>query len=343
MRKRTLLRLSWSVAGLVLLAILIVISLSVGGHAIRPDDILWSFATALTGSEVSFEGKQLQVVVVQLRLPRILLGVAAGGSLAVAGVVLQAILRNPMVSPFTLGISSASAFGASLGILFHHGSGTRDASVVLLALAFGLGCALLVLLLATVRRTSPETIILVGIALTYLFSACTSVLQYFATQEQLAAIVRWNFGSLNEANWPQVLVSLSALGLVLPLLLWISPKLNALAFAGDESAQTLGIRVARLRTLACVLAVTVSALVVSFIGVVAFVGLVAPHIARLLIGSDHRFLLPFSVVLGGCLMLTADTLGRTLWNPLVIPVGILISFLGAPLFLYLILTQRRGM
>ncbi|MEX5712372.1 iron ABC transporter permease [Parafrankia sp. FMc6] len=251
--------------------------------------------------------------------------VAAGRRRCRRKVVLQGLLRNPMVSPFTLGISSAAAFGASLTILFGDSTGRGNLAMVGSALGMALLCSALLLGLSWFRRASPVTLILVGTALTYLFQALTSMMQYIASEHQLSEIVRWNFGSVNAATWGQVAtVGLPVLAAT-TVLAGQAGNLNAIAFAGDDAARSLGVHVTRTRLVCSLLAVMLAAVIVSFTGVtgvigfVGFVGLVAPHIARLVIGADHRFLLPFAALAGTLLVLAADTAGRTLFAPAVIP------------------------
>lgn len=280
-------------------------------------------------------------VLVHLRLTRVVMAMVAGGSLAFAGVLMQAITRNPLVSPYTIGVSSAAAFGASVAIMFGVGFSAAGLYFVpLTAFLFALGCAVLVFSMAWLRGMGAQTMVLTGIALMYLFSAMTAAVQFVATQEQLARVVHWTFGSLNGIGWDAVAIAGAALLLALPLAMARSWQFNALTSAGDDVSRSLGINVALLRGLAVVLSVVVSAVVISFTGVIGFVGLIGPHVARLTIGSDHRFLIPFSAICGAMLLLLADTVGRMAFSPTVIPVGIVVAFVGVPLFLHLILSRR---
>ncbi len=276
-----------------------------------------------------------------LRLPRIVMAMVAGGALSLSGVLMQAVTRNPLVSPYTVGVSSAAAFGASLAIMFGVGiGGTGLYFVPLTACLFALGCAGIVFSLSWFRNMGAQTMILTGIALMYLFSALTAAVQFVATQEQLARVVHWTFGSLNGIGWDTVAIATGVLAVTMPLAQMQAWRLNALTTAGDDVACSLGINVPMLRITSIFLAVLASATVVSTVGVIGFVGLVGPHVARLIIGADHRALLPFSVLCGAALLLAADTLGRLMFSPVVIPVGIVVSFVGVPLFLNLILSRR---
>jgi iron complex transport system permease protein len=260
-----------------------------------------------------------------------------------AGVAMQGITRNPLVSPYTLGVSPAAAFGASLAIFFGLGQlpGWGAALTVLCAFAAAMACAAVVLGLASVRSVSPVVLVLAGVGLTYLFAALTASVQFVASEQQLAAIVHWTFGSLNGRTWSEVAVAGGAWLLALPVLLLQATALNALAGGGDDVARTLGFHVARVRMSVTLAAVFSAAAIVSFTGVIGFVGLVAPHIARLLIGGDHRWLLPFSALGGALLVLSADLIGRLAFAPVVVPVGIVVAFIGVPVFLHLLLTRRH--
>lgn len=281
------------------------------------------------------------IVVWDLRLPRILLAIIAGIGLALAGAVMQAILRNPLASPFTLGISSAAAFGATLAIILGIGFGFAGGTLVVVnAFIFTMIASLLIFSLASYKRATPETMILVGIAMSFTFSAATSLLQFFGCPEKIAGVVFWMFGCLGGATWTNItLISLVLLACV-PYLLWKAWDLNALG-AGDETAKSLGVNVERVRLVSMLLASFVTATIICFTGIIGFIGLVCPHIARMIIGGDQRFLLPASCILGAVILLGADTLARTIISPMIIPVGIMTAFFGGPLFIYLLL-RRKG-
>lgn len=278
-------------------------------------------------------------IVWMLRMPRIILAALVGFGLGLAGAVFQAILRNPLASPFTLGIGSGAGFGAVTMILFFSGFDTYR--VACGAFVFALLSALLILGVAKIKRASSETMILTGIAQMFLFSSLTSFFQYIGTMEQVHEIVFWFFGSLSKAGWPEIGLAAVMILVPFPILLYRSWDLNLLA-AGDESALALGVDVERLRISAVLAASLITAGCICFTGVIGFVGLVAPHITRMIIGSDYRFLLPISGLTGAILVLGADTIGRTIWAPQVLPIGIMTSIIGVPFFFYLLMKQSRG-
>jgi len=322
------------------LAILVLVATSLGSAKLGLTEVAQALGDRILLLNTGVEDK-VKIIVWDIRLPRIALGVLAGAGLAIAGTAMQGIMRNPLVSPYTLGVASAAAFGASIAIVLGAGLiGHQKYIIITNAFAFALLDAILVYSLAKIRGMRPETLILAGIALMYLFSASTSILQYIATEEELHAIVHWLFGSLTGASWEDVAVVLVTLAGCLPLLMKYSWDLNAM-LAGDETAIALGVNVGGVRAVIMTLSALLAATIICFTGIIGFVGLVAPHITRMLIGADHRFLLPCSCILGAILLLGADTVGRTAFQPTVIPVGIVVSFVGVPFFLYLVLRMRR--
>ncbi|GAB2186542.1 FecCD family ABC transporter permease [Roseibium sp. LAB1] len=327
---------------------LVLIMIALWALSLGANDLSFSQALQITFGFVLSDGLIAEVstlqekVVLQLRLPRIVMAIVAGAGLSVAGVVMQGITRNPLVSPFTVGLSPAAAFGAALAILAGALTMPDIGNYLIVGGAFAssLLCAAIVLGIAGLSGVSATTIILAGIGLTYLFSAFTATLQFVATQEQLSAIVHWTFGSLNASGWDEVLVSTVILALATPVFWKLSWALNALS-AGEETAASLGYNLRTTRLAAAVFSVLLTAGIIAFTGVIGFVGLVAPHIARMTIGNDHRWLIPYSMIVGALLLLVADTIGRSLFSPAVIPVGIVVAYVGVPLFVHLILRQRR--
>lgn len=289
-----------------------------------------------------------RLVVWQIRLPRLFGALLGGASLALSGAVLQAVLKNPLAAPTTLGISQGAAFGAALGITCSsmfinslsgvHGdliAFDESALVSLFAFFFSVLTTFAIVLLTRLRRAGKESIILAGVTLSSLFMAGTTFLQYFADETQLAMIVHWTFGDLSRASWP----GLGIMGVVtvFSMLYFFANRLNYNAIlAGDEVAQSLGVNVVRLRLVSMLVATLATAVAVSLFGILGFVGLVAPHMGRRLVGSDNRFLLPVSAVLGALILLLADVLGQIIIDPVALPAGVITSFFGAPIFLLLL-------
>ncbi|MFW5987775.1 MAG: FecCD family ABC transporter permease [Methanohalophilus sp.] len=285
-----------------------------------------------------------------IRLPQALTAIVAGAGLAISGGVMQSVLRNPLGSPYTLGISHAAAFGAAFSIVIL-GAGTTQSSgdvvtitnpyiTTISAFFWSLVSTAIILALAKYKQATPETMILTGVALGSLFTAGLSGIQYFAEDTQIASIVFWQFGDVSKMAWNELgLITL----FVIPLSIWFtynSWNYNVLN-SGDDAAKSLGVDVDRLRIEGMVVSSMVSALIVSFVGIIGFVGLVVPHIVRKTIGGNEMLLFPFSCIIGALLLLVSDTVARNMIAPEVLPVGIVTSFLGAPLFIYLVIKGRE--
>ncbi len=330
--------------GLVALVFAAILGIRVGTSGAGFLDIIAAFWARLTGTvPTNRADQQLYNIIWGLRAPRVALAILGGAALATAGTLFQGLLRNPLVSPYTLGIAPAAAFGASIAIVLFGGSASGSALPLIIgALVFAFLNTAVVLTLASSRNLNATTLILVGIALSQLFGALTACIQYFAEDEILAAIVRWTWGSVNNSAWYQVVVLLVLLALTFPYIRYRSGAINAIAFAGDDPAKSLGVAVSRVRLEAIAIAATLTAVTIAFTGIIGFVGLVAPHIARLVVGANHRFLIPFSAITGALLLVVADSLGRLVIAPGVIPVGIIDALVGAPIFLYLILTRQKA-
>jgi len=281
-----------------------------------------------------------EIVVWGLRIPRILLGILAGMGLGVAGCVMQAILRNPLASPYTLGISSGAGFGASLAILAGAGIVGGKYLIIGNAFVFALLVSFIILGLSSRKGATPETMILAGIAMMYLFGAMTTILQYFGEAEAVKEAVFWMVGDLDRSSWPKLTIITGALACCVPLLMMKSWDMNVMG-AGDETATSLGVNVARTRIVAMLVSTVVVACIVSFTGTIGFIGLVAPHITRMAIGGDNRYVLPVSGLIGAVLLISADIVARTIIAPVILPVGAVTAFMGAPLFLYMIMRRRR--
>lgn len=340
--------LAWKIGVVVLtlaaLACCLVAALAVGPAGLSAADVLAS----LTGTS---DNPRADAIVRGIRLPQALAAMVAGGGLAVSGAVMQAILRNPLGSPFTLGISHAAAFGAAFAVMAL-GSGlltsgrtavtiTNPYVTTLAAFAASLVASGVIVAISRLRGARPETMVLTGVALGALFTAATMFLQYFATDVQLAAMVFWTFGDTARATWGEL--GLMAL-VVVPGFFYFWAKswsYNAMD-AGDETAKGLGVRVERVRMTGMLLSSLVTAVLIAFLGIIGFVGLVVPHMFRRIIGADHRFLLPASLVGGALLLLASDTVARLILAPHLLPVSVLTAFLGAPTFLYLIIRGKRS-
>lgn len=321
---RAPLLLAAALPGVVLLTLL---SLAVGSVSLTLHDA-WHAAWS--------DSSPYDHLVRQLRLPRTLLAWPVGAALAVSGALVQGVTRNPLAAPDVIGVTSGAGLAAAFVVLV---LGDMPLWVLpLSAFAGGLAAALLVYRLAWRGGVSPMHLALVGVAVTQLFAAGIDLLAS-AQADRVALAVIWLRGSLWGRNWDHLMLALPLLPLLTASLL-LAQRLNLLAL-GEAAAQALGVAVDSTRRQALLLAVLLASGAVAVAGTVAFIGLLAPHLARLLVGADHRRLLPLSALLGGLLLLVADTLGRGLLSPLEVPAGIMTALLGAPYFLYL-LSRYRG-
>jgi iron complex transport system permease protein len=286
-----------------------------------------------------------------IRFPRVLVAVVAGAMLAVAGTVMQCILKNPLSEPYTLGLSQAAAFGAAFAIVILGAGSTfsnaKDAVVInnqyavtVCAFGFSLISTGVVLVLTRLTRVSSEAIVLSGVVMGSIFAAARTAIQYFASDVQIASIVYWTFGDLSRITWDN-LTLIAAVSLPV-LIYFIYNRWNYNAIdAGIDTASSLGVNVNRHIIVGMILSSLVAALIVSLMGVIAFVGLLAPHMVRRVIGSDHRFVIPASALVGALILVVSDTLARTVISPLILPVGVITSFMGGPLFLSLLIKGYR--
>jgi iron complex transport system permease protein len=288
-----------------------------------------------------FESSELaDVCIWNLRLPRITMGLVAGFGLGIAGCVTQTILKNPLASPYTLGISSGASFGASLAILTGAGIIGGNYLIIGNAFLFALLCAFIILGLSNRRGATPETMILAGIAMMYLFGAMTIILQYFGEAEAVKEAIFWSVGDLDKATWPKLIIISATLACCFFLLMVKSLDLNIMA-AGDETAASLGVNVKSTRILLMAVTTLLVACIVCFTGTIGFIGLVAPHLTRIVVGGDNRFVLPVSGLFGTLLLISADLVARRVLAPIILPVGAITAFMGAPLFLYMIMKRKR--
>ncbi len=283
----------------------------------------------------------VDVIVREVRLPSALLAVAAGAALGLAGAEMQTTLNNPLASPFTLGISSAAVFGAALAIVLGWQIPGVPADWMLPVNAFLMALAAIALLLQVGRsQTVPvETLVLFGTALFFTGNAAVAILQYVASPDDLQQLVFWTMGSLGRATIGKVGLVVLAILLVLPFAVAASWRLTALRM-GEERARSLGVDVLRLRRASLLRVAVLTATAVAFTGTIPFVGLVGPHIARMLVGEDHRFLLPASALSGGLLLALASVVSKVAVPGAVLPVGLVTALIGVPFFVSLLLTGR---
>lgn len=281
-------------------------------------------------------------IIWRLRFPRVLMAIVGGVALATAGALMQGCLGNPLVSPLTLGVASGAALGAAFAIILDF-SFIPEVAIVANAFLFSLIVVGVIIRLGSMRSVSAESYILVGIAITFIAGAIVSTMTYFASDAQLSQLTHWSFGSLSRPTLTDsAIIGFMVLSL-LPTGLFFAWDLNAMALGGDDFAISTGVDPRITRRNILILSALLTSIIISFTGLIGFVGLAAPHMSRLIIGNDYRKLIPCSAVAGALLMLFADTVGRTLFAPVVIPVGIMLSVIGGPIFMYLLMKHKGGM
>ncbi|MCL5498441.1 iron ABC transporter permease [Escherichia coli] len=285
-----------------------------------------------------------RVIVWELRLPIALMAIVVGMALGLAGAEMQTILNNPLASPFTLGVSSAASFGAALAIILGFGiPGIPDQWVISVnAFVFALLACFILDGISRWTRVATSGVVLFGIALVFTFNALISILQFVASEDTLQGLVFWTMGSLARASWDKLAILSIALLLIVPLSMKNAWKLTALRL-GEDRAVSFGINVRKLRMATLLRISIISALTVAFVGPVGFIGLVAPHISRMLFGEDHRFYLPGSMLTGALVLSLASVLSKNIVSGVIIPVGIVTSLVGVPFFLSIIIRHRGNL
>lgn len=320
-----------------LLIIICITALMLGQLRIPPMTILEILASRVFPIEPTWE-PTLESVLFDVRLPRLIAGLLVGAGLSISGAAFQGLFRNPLVSPHILGVSAGAGLGAALAILFFSGI----LAIQVLSFAFGLAAVLMTVGLARVYRTTPVLmLVLSGIIVGALFSACTSLLKYIADPlNNMPSIVFWLLGSLNNASNKDLAIVGPVILSGIIILLLIRWRINLLAM-GEENARALGVDTGRLTALIIICSTMISAASVSISGIIGWIGLVIPHIGRLLVGPDNKHLLPVVALVGASYLITVDTIARTAMES-EIPIGILTALVGAPIFAYLLKKSRPG-
>ena len=326
---------------LVLLLGSAILSLSAGSADLSLQTIL---RTLLGGGN-----RQENAIIWNVRMPRVATATVVGMALALSGCVMQNVLRNPLASASTLGVAQGASFGAAVAIVYF-GAGiqvnsggaasaltvTSPTMVTICAFLGGIATTAVILGLSRFRGTSPATMVLSGVAISSMFTGGTALIQYFCDDVMVSTVVYWTFGSLGRAGWSEIAI-IACLSFA-ALVFFYGNRWNYNAMeSGTHTAKSLGVPVDRLIVLSMLLCALISSVAVAFVGCISFIGLIAPHIMRRFVGNDYRFLIPCSALCGSVLMMLSDIVSRVLIAPTVLPIGALTSFLGAPLFLYLII------
>ena len=330
-RKNELRSISFLVLLTVFLLLSILLSLRAGSYNTPVTELI----KGIFGKSAD---KKINLVVQNNRMPRICTAIIAGAGLGLAGCILQAILHNPLASASTLGVSQGATFGAAFAIVVMNMTGAIGISIY--SFLGSIAVAIVILGLSRFKQVSAEGIVLAGVAISSMLSGATTLIQYFANEIQLTSLVFWTFGDLGSTGWED----LRPMGIMVLILLvycfahrW---DYNAL-LNGEETAVSLGIHVQRLTLTNMVLCCLTCSIIVSNVGLINFIGLVAPHIVRMVVGNNHVYLIPGSVLAGAALLLLGDLIARVAIMPIVLPIGAITSFLGGPLFLYLLFKGGR--
>ncbi|OJU33578.1 MAG: iron-siderophore ABC transporter permease [Rhizobiales bacterium 68-8] len=335
-RRRVFRKTMMVFAAFAALALAICVDIGVGPGRYTPVEVL----TALF-SPGSVEPK-LSIIVWDVRMPVAVMAVMIGAMLGVAGAQMQTILHNPLADPFTLGISSAASFGAALAIALGVGLWPVGGNFLIAgnAFVFALATSLVLFFFTRMRGVTIETFVLVGIALFFTFNALLAFIQYQSSEAQLQQIIFWMMGSLARATWTKIGICLLLLAVILPLAWVRNPMMTALAM-GDERAASLGVPVARLRLEMLASISLLAATATAFVGTIGFIGLVGPHIARMLVGEDQRYFMPASAAAGALILSIASTLSKAITPGVIYPIGIITALVGVPFFVSLILSIRK--
>ena len=330
-KKHSYRRIIFILIGLLICAVSFITDVIVGPASLTLRDV---WLAVMQSPEVS---KNADVIIWSIRLPTAVMALLVGASLGIAGAGMQTILDNPLSSPYTLGISAGAGFGASLVVVI--GLSSLEFLVPFGAFVFAGLTSFFIYSINKIKNFSSETMILAGIGMMFLFQALQSLMQYMATPEALQNIVFWTMGSLTKANWLSISIVLVALLVMLPLMMRESWRLTALKL-GDEKASGLGVNVENLRVKIFLFISIITAVAVSFVGTIGFIGIVGPHIARMLVGEDQRYFLPLSAVCGMVILSLASIASKMLIPGAMFPIGIVTAIIGVPFFFSLVLTRK---
>ncbi|MBQ7701789.1 MAG: iron ABC transporter permease [Candidatus Methanomethylophilaceae archaeon] len=305
------------------------------GDMIQTIQILWDYMLGQADLDDSVVHWTLYAT------PPVLGALLGGAGLAICGAVMQSVLRNPMADPYTTGISSGASFGAALAIASGSILVQISSLTVLLAFAFSMIPVLVILLISKMTNASPITIIMTGIGIMYVFNAATSIIRLVAGGTAMSALDNWLMGDVQLVQWNDlpVMAVITVIGVIVSM--YLASRINVLS-TGDENAKAMGINADKLRIICLILTAVVSAGIISFTGLIGFVGLVCPHIIRMFIGADNRYLIPASAAFGSALMVVAHLVGKMVIAPTLVPVGIIMACVGGPVFIWLVIRKNKS-
>jgi iron complex transport system permease protein len=314
---------------LILPILLLIISLYIGSYHISAGDLGKTLLSAVTPSSYPDIPQALKDIVFRIRLPRILLALAVGASLSVSGASLQALFKNPLVNEYILGISFGAAFGAALSLVFLG----KDFPIQVMAFIFAIGAVAAVLFIARGIESQIVSLLLTGIIVSAFFSALLSLVQFFASPYSLQALFGWLMGNLSLAAWKDLAIAVPLMALGIAVLILLRWRMNVLSLS-DEEARALGVNIRREKMLVIVSSTLATAAATSVAGIIGWVGLIVPHLVRMIIGVDNRKVIPLSAAFGASFLIVADDITRVV-APFEIPLGVFTSIIGIPLFIFL--------
>lgn len=329
---------------LVMCLVTIAIALTVNDLGLKPFEAIKYLFKHITGGE--FETtveKKNDFMLWNFYTPRIAMAIICGCGLAICGILMQSVLANPLADPYTTGVSDGACLGATVAIVtgFTYANVASEMGIVVNAFIGALAPALIIIALSSVVKMTPATTILVGVALSNVFGGLQTLINYIADPESLTAALRWGIGSFTSVHWPDCKIPffVTLIGGIISVFLY--KKLNLITL-GENSAKSLGLDVEKFKTVCLVMVAIMASSLISFVGIIGFVGLVGPHIVRMLIGGDNKFVLPASMLIGSFLLLASDLISRVIIYPDELRVGLIMSIIGAPIFLYIIVSRKSN-
>jgi iron complex transport system permease protein len=319
---------------IIVVSIFLVANISIGSSSIPVSDIIDILLGHTTESNND-------MIIWDIRLPMALMAIVVGAALGISGCEIQTILHNPIASPYTLGITSAASFGAALGIIMEANLlKTPDSMIVTVnAFLFSLLAIGMLYLFSLKRNSDKSTVLLFGVAINFLFNALIMFLQYVADEDDLQSLVFWTFGSLLKTNWTKLIIVTVVLIIGIIILSMCAWKLTAMTL-DDTKAQSLGVDVKKTRRIVLITTSLLSAIAVCFVGTIGFVGLIAPHIARIITGEDQRYFMPVSGLLGACILSISFTISKVIIPGVILPVGLVTALIGVPFFMFAIFRKK---
>ena len=327
-----------------LIFVLFFVSLCVGTLELTPEEVFSLFMDHVKGIVPDDPIRKYDDHIIwDFRVPRAIFAIIAGISLSIGGAVMQSVMKNPLADPYTTGVSSGALFGVAVAIILGFSvGGIGNFGVIFNAILFSMVPIGLIVVMAPFFRKSPATLILAGVAVSYMFNSFTSLLMVSTDSATLSQVYNWLVGTFTDLTWNAIPLSLSMTIIGLAILLPLSGKLNLMSL-DDKDAKSLGLNIERLRIICLVILGCMTSVIICYVGIIGFVGLVVPHIMRMILGADNKYLMPAAGAFGALFLLGCDIISRALVIGASIPVGVVTSAIGAPIFMYLIIRQKRSM